>query len=114
MSTQLAFAESTRVVRKKDQVMFMIDFLPDSKQTSLFKKGLKADIKVLNGYKPLKSQIIENYMTGGLRLIVNIRFDKKGFLNGAIPNELPAVELTAFIRDRNRPVTETWNYTYLP
>lgn len=111
---QLAIADSTRIIRAKDHVMFMIDFVSDSKQTSLFKKELKAEIKVLNGYKPLKSQIIENFMTGGLRLIVNIRFDKKGFLNKVVPNVLPDVNICAFIKHKNKPVTETWSYSYQP
>lgn len=111
---KLAIAGSTRIVRKDDHVMFMVDFLPSEKQNLLFRKDLKAKIQVLNGYKLLKNQIIDNSVTGGLRLVINIRFDKKGFLKGVIPNELPDVELIAFIKDKNGPVTETWRYTYLP
>lgn len=112
----IATVESTRIVRKQDTVIFMVDFFPDTKQNLIAKKEKEytAEIQEFNGYKIAERQVIKNTVTGGLRLMIRIRFDKEGFLQEIIPNELPAVELRAFIKDKNTPVTETWSYTYLP
>lgn len=110
----LAIADSTRILTKEKHIRFMIDFHSDGKKKSLFKKDLTADIQVLNGYKLSGSQIIENSVTGGLRLVIYVRFDKEGFLDGVVPNELPAVDLIAYIKHKDERITETWSYTYLP
>lgn len=110
----LAIVNSTRILRKEKDVRFIIDFQSDRKKKSLFKKDLTADIQVLNGYRLLSSQIIENPVSKGLRLVIHVRFDKKGFLDEIIPDELPAIDLIAFIKDKDKQITETWSYTYLP
>ena len=114
----LAMVESTRIMRKGDNVTFLIDFHPDPKQDLLAKteKDYTAEIQEFNGYKVVGSQIIQNTVTKGLRLLIYLRFDKEGFLQEILPKELPAVELRASIREKekNTPVTETWSYTYLP
>ncbi len=110
----LSIVESTRISRKEKRITFMIDFLPDEKKKSLFKRDLTADIQLFNGYKLSGSQIIKNPVTGGVRLMIQIRLDKKGFLDEVVPDELPAVDVMACIKDKNERVTETWSYTYLP
>lgn len=110
----LAFAESTRILRKKDSITFMVDFLPQVRQKLLSKKDLAVDIQAFNGYKIAETQIIQNTVTKGLRLVVRIRLDKEGFLQNILPTDLPAIDLLAFIKEKNTAVTETWSFTYLP
>lgn len=109
-----AFVDSTRFSREDDRIMFVVDFLPEGKQKRLSAKNLTAEIQPLNGYRISGSQVIENPRTGGLRLVIHVRFDQEGFLSGVVPNELPALRLSAFIKDKKGPVTETWSYTYQP
>lgn len=111
---RLAHVDSTRILKKEKHLKFMINFQPDKKKKPLLKKDLTADIQVLNGYKLSGSQIIENPVTGGLRLVIHVRFDKEGFLDGKIPDELPAMDLIAYIKEKDERITETWSYTYLP
>lgn len=110
----LAWPDSTRIVRKQDSIMFLVDFLPDAKQKSLYKKELTAEIQAFNGYKIAESQIIQNTVTKGIRLMVRVRLDKEGFLQNILPTELPAIDLRAYIKDKDTAVTETWSFTYLP
>ena len=110
----LAIAESTRISRKEKRIAFMVDFLPDEKKKFMYKKELTADIRLLNGYKLSGSQIIKNPETGGVRLAIHVRLDEKGFLGAVVPDELPAVDLIAFIKHKDERITETWSYTYLP
>ena len=110
----LAFVESTRILRKKDSVMFLVDFLPQAKQKLLSKKDLTVDIKAFNNYKIAETQIIPNPVTKGLRLVIRIRLDKEGFLQEILPTDLPAIDLMACIKEKNTAVTETWSFTYLP
>ena len=110
----LAYVESTRVLRKKDMVMFLVDFLPQAKQKLLTKKDLNVEINAFNGYKVAETQIIPNTITKGLRLVVRIRLDKEGFLQNILPTDLPAIDLMAYIKDKDGAITETWSYTYLP
>ena len=113
-SPPLAFVDSTRFSREDDRIMFVVDFLPAGKQKRLSAKNLTAEIQPLNGYRISGSQVIENPRTGGIRLVVHVRFDKEGFLSAVVPNELPALRLSAFIKDKKGPVSETWSYTYQP
>lgn len=110
----LAFAESTRILRKQDSVMFLVDFLPQGKKKLMPKKDLTVDIKAFNNYKVAETQIIPNPVTKGLRLMIRIRLDKEGFLQDILPTDLPAIDLMAFIKEKDTPVTETWSFTYLP
>ncbi len=110
----LASVEATRIVRKPESVTFFIDFLADSSETLLLKKDLAADIQVFNGYKIAGSQIIRNPVTNGWRLVIRVQFDKAGPLKDLLPNQAPALELRAFLKDETQAVTETWSYTYLP
>ena len=110
----LGSVEATRIIPTQDSVTFLIDFLADKTQASLLKKTLTADIQAFNGYKITNSQIINNPVTGGWRLIIKVLLDKTGFLKDLLPNQIPAMELRAFLKDGGSSVTETWSYTYLP
>ena len=110
----LAYVESTRILRKKDSVMFLVDFMPQARQKLLSKKDLTVDINAFNNYKIDETQIIPNPVTNGLRLVIRIRLDKEGFLQDILPTDLPAIDLLAFIKEKNTAVTETWSFTYLP
>jgi glucans biosynthesis protein len=110
----LAQIESTRIVRKPDGVMFIIDFLSDNLALPLLKQEPRSDILVYNDYKVTGSQIIKNNITNGWRLVIHVAIDKEGRWKDMLPNQKPAVELRAFLKDNDTPITETWSYTYQP
>lgn len=110
----LASVEATRIVTKPERVMFLVDFLADPSQSIALIKDLSADIQVFNDYTITSSQIIKNTVTNGWRLVIHIDLDQQNLLNKMLPNHKPAIELRAFLKDNNVPITETWSYTYLP
>ncbi len=110
----LATVESTRVVRRQDSVMFMIDFALDPAQMNLLNKELTSDIQVYNHYKIAGTQIIRNNVTRGWRLVIHVLFNKDETWKDLLPGQKPVIELRAFLKDADAPVTETWSYTYQP
>ena len=105
---------ATRVVKKKDAVMFVVDFSAPSSGAVLPGKDLTPDIQVFNGYKVERSQVICNTVSGGWRLVLEVRLDQAGIFQGMLPYQPPAVDLRVFLKDGDLSVTETWSYTYLP
>ncbi len=110
----LASVESTRVVPKPENVMFIIDFLPDNSQAALFTKDISSDIQIFNDYTVTFSQVIKNTVTNGWRLVIHVNLDQQGLMDKILPNHKPAVELRAFLKEGNVAISETWSYTYLP
>ena len=56
-------------------------------------------------------------MTAGITemmMIAKITRVKFRLTTGMLPNQKPAVEFRAFLKDGAVAVTETWSYTYLP
>ncbi|MBU1086977.1 MAG: glucan biosynthesis protein G [Candidatus Omnitrophica bacterium] len=110
----LASVESTRIVTKPESIMFIIEFLPDPSQEEFSSKDISANIQILNGYSVKASQVIENTVTQGCRLIIHVDLDKEGMLDKMLYKHNPPVELRAFLKKDNLPITETWSYTYQP
>ncbi|MFH1094022.1 MAG: glucan biosynthesis protein G [Candidatus Omnitrophota bacterium] len=109
----LASVESTRIVAKPESIMFIIEFLLDPLQKDSSAKDISADIQ-LNGHSITDSQVIENTVTHGWRLIIHVDLDKEGILDKMLSKHNPPLELRAFLKKENIPVTETWSYTYQP
>jgi glucans biosynthesis protein len=112
--SSLAFAESTRIVKQKDGVMFVIDFKGEEFTASLANRTLVPDVWASKGAVIGSSQLISNSVTGGWRLVLHVKFDRSGFVEKVLPGQRPAIEFRAFLKDGQVPVTETWSYTYLP
>ena len=112
----LATIESTRIVARPENVMFIVEFVSDPTQNNISAKDISADIQVLNDYTVTGSQVIENTVTGGWRLVIHVSLkrDEEGIIDRMLPDHKPSVELRAFLKKDNVPVTETWSYTYLP
>lgn len=110
----LATVEATRIVAKPDNVMFIIDFVLDRSQEELSAADVSANIDVFNDYVVTSSQIIKNTVTNGWRLVIHVDLDQENFLDKVRPGPKPAVELRAFLKHHDIPITETWSYTYLP
>ncbi|MFH1062869.1 MAG: glucan biosynthesis protein G, partial [Candidatus Omnitrophota bacterium] len=69
--SSLASVESTRIVAKPESIMFIIEFLLDPSQNDSSAKDISADIQ-LNGHSITDSQVIENSVTPGWRLITHV------------------------------------------
>ncbi len=110
----LVSVEATRITRKSNSVVFLVDFLPNDSQKSIPSEALSADIQILDDYTITSSQIIKNDVTGGWRLIIHVDLDPDGLLDKMLPNHKPAVELRAFLKEGVASISETWSYTYLP
>lgn len=110
----LASIESTRIVTKPDNVMFIIEFIPDPSQADFSLENISTDIQIFNGYTVTANQIIENPVTNGWRLVLKVDLNEEGMLNKMLSKQSPSVELRAFLKQDNIPISETWSYTYLP
>ncbi|MBF0522783.1 MAG: glucan biosynthesis protein G [Candidatus Omnitrophica bacterium] len=108
------FVESTRIVKKSDGAMFLIDFLGDEFKTVLANRTIDPDVWVSQGARITSSQLIKNTATGGWRLVIHIQLDNPGLIEGLLPTQKPSIEMRAFLKSKDLPVTETWSYTYLP
>ncbi len=109
-----SFVEATRIVRKSDGAMFMIDFAGEEFKTVLANKILEPDVWISKGGRITGSQLIRNVVTGGWRLVLHLQLDKLEFGEGVLPSQKPAIEFRAFLKDGARAVSEIWSYTYLP
>ncbi|MBF0569891.1 MAG: glucan biosynthesis protein G [Candidatus Omnitrophica bacterium] len=108
------FVDATRIVKKADGAMFLIDFTGEEFKTVLANKELKPDVWVSRGARITDTQLMRNPVTGGWRLVLHVQWDTAGFMEGLLPNQKPAVEFRAFLKDGALAVTETWSYTCLP
>lgn len=112
----LGYVTDTRLTRDekdKNLVRFLIDFKGESLNTLALNKNLDADLSVSKGYTILNHQIIKNTATNGWRLVFQLRIDED-FLTEFIPSKRPAAELRAFFKQKDKALTETWTYTFVP
>lgn len=110
----LGYADSTRIVREQKGAMFLIDFAGDVFKKFDAQKDLTADINISKGHTVTASQIMSNPVTGGVRLVLHVGEDKEWLLEQMLSGSRSAVELRVLLKDKSRPVTETWSYTYQP
>ncbi|MDE2027668.1 MAG: glucan biosynthesis protein G [Candidatus Omnitrophica bacterium] len=107
------YVEATRMMRQDDKVTFIIDFQGRRLKMLPPGKNITADISVAKGGRLLQQQVFKNTVTGGWRLVFQIQLEES-FLNDLVPNQKPALGLRAFLKDGSGPLTETWDYAYLP
>ena len=106
--------EATRIVKRSGGAMFIVDFAGQAFKSALAAKTLTPDIWVSKGARITSNQLIKNPVTGGWRLVLHVQWDDPGFIEGYLPNQKPAIEFRAFLKDGPLAVSETWSYTYLP
>lgn len=105
---------SSRVIRKPNEVMFLVDFSAVDMKPGAEGKQFKPDLWVSRGARISAFELMKNPVSGGWRLVMHVQLDPAGLLDGVLPNQKPAIEFRAFLKDGEQPVTETWSYTYLP
>jgi glucan biosynthesis protein len=108
------FVQATRIAKKANEVMFIIDFIGDEFKTALNDKPLVPDVWVSKGAYLADTQLIRNTVTDGWRLVLHVRLDAPEPMELSLTHEKPAIELRAFLKDKASAVTEIWSYTYLP
>jgi len=106
--------QATRIMKKPDGLMFFIEFAGDAFKTAALKDIVPVpDIWIGQGGHLTDSQLIRNTVTGGWRLVLHVALDAPKTIGLGLPNQKPAVEFRAFLKDKGSAVTETWSYTYL-
>lgn len=105
---------ATRVVRKDDDLIILVDFDKDADKEDIWGNTLSEDVWCAQGAQITDSQIIINDVTGGRRLVLRARLDPPRFIDEVLPYQKTAVEFRAFLKRDGRPLTETWSYTYFP
>jgi glucans biosynthesis protein len=108
------YVQATRIVKKPDEVMFMIDFVGDEFKTVLKDKTLMPDVWISKGAHLADIQLLKNTVTEGWRLVLHVRLDAPGPMELRLADQKPAIEFRAFLKNKATAVTETWSYTYLP
>ena len=108
------FVQATRIVKKPEEVMFVIDFIGDEFKTVLKDKTLVPDVWVSQGAHLSDIQLLKNTVTGGWRLVLHVQLDTVRPMELRLTHQKPAIEFRAFLKDKTTAVTEIWSYTYLP
>jgi glucans biosynthesis protein len=107
------FVQATRIVKKPDGLMFVLDFTGEGLKAALKDVPPVPDVWVSPGARFTDMQLLKNTATGGWRLVLHVLLDAPQVL-GVKTNQKPAIEFRAFLKDKACAVTETWSYTYLP
>jgi len=106
------FVQATRIVKKSDGMMFILDFIGDEFKTIFKDKTPIPDVWVSKGAHLTDMQLIKNAVTGGWRLVLHVQLDAPA-VNFGLPSPKPTIEFRAFLKDNGSAVSETWSYTYL-
>jgi glucans biosynthesis protein len=105
--------QATRIMKKPDSLTFFIEFAGDAFKTVFKDITPVPDIWIGTGGHLTDSQLIRNTVTGGWRLVLHVALDAPKTIGLGLPNQKPATEFRAFLKDKASAVTETWSYTYL-
>ena len=105
---------ATRIVKKANDTMFIIDFVGDELKALLKDNAVVPDVWVSQGAHISDMQLIKNTVTQGWRLVLHVQWDAPKPLDFNLSNQKPAIEFRAFLKNQGTAVTETWSYTYLP
>ncbi|MCX5896013.1 MAG: glucan biosynthesis protein G [Proteobacteria bacterium] len=107
---------STRTATGKDEHIkkFVIDFAGGALESLPPDKRLTAAISVDGKARLIEQQTFKNTVTGGWRLVFQIRLEDQGSVERMLPQKKPPVELRAYLKDGTDTLTETWSYLYLP
>jgi len=108
------YVQATRIVKKSDETMFLIDFAGDGIKTALKDITPLPDVWVSQGARLSDMQLIKNPVSGGWRLVLHVQLAPAAPTVFGMPAQKPAIEFRAFLKDKGSAVTETWSYTYLP
>jgi glucans biosynthesis protein len=109
-----AYVVDTRLIHQGDGAKFLIDFQGQKINAMPPEQALTADISISKGYRVVEQQVFKNTVTGGWRLVFQIKLDKDNPLKDAILNKSSAVDLRAYLKNGSDALTETWNYAYTP
>ncbi|MDE2028555.1 MAG: glucan biosynthesis protein [Candidatus Omnitrophica bacterium] len=110
----LGHVHATRIVRKAQTVMFIIDFDGDKFKRIIKKITPVPDVWIGQGAHLTDLQSYKNDATGGWRLVLHVQLDAEPPSLLGVPVQKPAIELRAFLKDKASALSETWSYTYLP
>jgi len=105
---------ATRTAQGKDKVTkkFIIDFAGGGLEAIPPSEKLSPIITVDPRAKLLDYQLVKNPITKGWRLVFQIQIEEAGLLDRILAGNKPALELRAFLKNRERVLTETWSYAY--
>ncbi len=108
------FVAATRIVKRPNEVMFIVDFIGDEFKATLKDMSLVPDVWVGQGAHITDTQLFKNSATDGWRLVLHVQLDAIQPMTLRLTDQKPAIELRAFLKNKISAVTETWSYTYLP
>jgi len=96
---------------------FVVDFEGGALETMPSDAGLTSVVTVTEGMEILEKILMRNEVTGGWRLVLQVRPVKGGPIEQLIPERRPRAEIRAFLKkgeDVPDVLTETWSYAYQP
>lgn len=110
---------ATRTGKGKDEGVrrFVVDFEGGALNAIPADVGLTSVVTVTEGMEILEKILMRNEVTGGWRLVLEVRPAKGGPIEQLIPERRPRVEMRAFLKkgeDLPDVLTETWSYSYQP
>lgn len=107
---------ATRTAKGKDDQMkkFIIDFAGGKLAKLTPAMPVVAVVSVDSNAKLVEKQVYKNSVTGGWRLVFQIKPEEQQGMDRMLSQKLPPIELRAYLKEGNNVLTETWSYTYLP
>jgi len=113
------YVVATRTGKGKDEGVrrFVVDFEGGALNAIPADVGLTSVVTVTEGMEILEKILMRNEVTGGWRLVLEVRPAKGGPIEQLIPERRPRVEMRAFLKkgeDLPDVLTETWSYSYQP
>ena len=100
--------------KTKHAQKFVIDFVGGDLEAIPATKPLTAVVSVDPRAKLVEQQLQKNIITNGWRLVFEISLENEALLQKVLQGAEPAIELRAFLKDREKVLTETWSYTLQP
>ena len=108
------FVQATRIVKKPDEIMFIVDYAGDKFKETPKDRSIVPDVWVSKGAHLADTQLVKNVVSGGWRLVLHVLLDPANPMELNLSHQKSAIEFRAFLKDKAKAVTETWSYTYLP
>jgi len=112
----LGHVAATRTARGKQERFkkFIIDFEGEPLQSFPPDKALTGVVMVDDRTRLVEQQLYKNRVSKGWRLVFEILVKQDDSIDRLlVPKKLP-LELKAFLKERDRAVTETWSYAFQP
>jgi glucans biosynthesis protein len=104
-------ASRTETPKQPGVKKFIVDFEGSELAKITAGEAVEGVVSIGSGAQLVEQQVYKNTVTGGWRLVFTVKPDiEPAGAEKALPERKPLVEMRAFLKYKNRVLTETWMY----